>query len=157
MIMSKVYYTYNDIHRQVADLAKKVQQFKPELMVAIGGGGLVPARILRTFIEVPVLVVTLESYQGEQKGKLFKRQWIDDTLIAGKRILVVDELNDTGSTLVYCVAELQKSNPSNIGVAVIHDKDKPKASVLDSSVPYYVGLHVPDQWIVYPWESQELH
>ncbi len=151
--MTKVYYTYNSIHKQVADLAKKVSAFQPDRIIAIGGGGLVPARILRIFIEIPVLVVTVESYSGEKKGQLVKRQWIDDELVAGKRILVVDDLNDTGSTLVYCVKELQKSNPEAIAVAVVHDKQKKKDAILDSSIPYFIGESVPDYWIVYPWES----
>ena len=153
--MTKVYYTYNSIHKQVAELAKKVSAFQPDRIIAIGGGGLVPARILRIFIDIPVLVVTVESYSGEKKGQLVKRQWIDDERVAGKRILVVDDLNDTGSTLVYCVKELQKSNPEAIAVAVVHDKQKKKDAILDSSIPYFIGESVPDYWIVYPWESLE--
>jgi hypoxanthine phosphoribosyltransferase len=67
--------------------------------------------------------------------------------------LVVDELNDTGSTLVYCVKELQKACPAAVVVAVIHDKDKKKDAVLDKSIEYFVGKVVPDRWIVYPWEQ----
>ncbi len=169
--MVKVYYTHNQIHEQVSQLAKQVQSFQADVIVAIGGGGLIPGRILRTYLEVPVLVVTIESYTREAKprsvadgggtpsytreakGELFKRQWINDDQIAGKRVLVVDELNDTGSTLVYCVKELQKACPAAVAVAVVHDKDKAKDAVLDESIEYFVGKVVPDRWIVYPWEQ----
>lgn len=148
----KVYYTYPEIHEQVHALAKEItREYDPELIIAIGGGGLVPGRILRTYIDVPLLVVTLESYSGEQQTELKKRQWIDPDTIAGKRVLVIDELDDTGRTLAYCVNELKKEKPAEIAAAVLHYKIKEKIEQLDE-VKYYVGKPVPDQWIVYPWE-----
>lgn len=147
----KIHYTYDQIHHRMKRLVKKIN-FKPDYIVAIGGGGLVPGRILRTYLNVPVLVVTLESYSGENKGTIVRRQWLDEDQIRDKRILIVDDLNDTGSTLVYCVNEMRKAGVADVAVAVIHHKTKEREKLLDSSIPYYVGEHVEDRWIVYPWE-----
>lgn len=53
-------------------------------MIAIGGGGMIPARILRTFIDIPVLNVGVQLYDKE--GKQFKDgpkkfQWLSDSEI----------------------------------------------------------------------------
>ena len=47
----KKFITYNDVHRIVADTAAVIEQssFNPDTIVAIGGGGYIPARMLRTF------------------------------------------------------------------------------------------------------------
>ena len=66
--MKDLYVSYNQIHELVCSLAKQVKQFKPDVIVAIGGGGInslryfyptgfIPARILRTFLKIPILAV----------------------------------------------------------------------------------------------------
>eukprot|EP00959_Pyramimonas_sp_CCMP1952_P295851 6188463-Pyramimonas_sp.AAC.1 len=44
---SKRHYTYVDIHKTVQRLVDQVIEFRPDVMVAIGGGGYIPARMLR--------------------------------------------------------------------------------------------------------------
>jgi uncharacterized protein len=47
-MVEKRYVTYNQVHNQCRRWSKKIlEDFKPNLMIAIGGGGYVPARILR--------------------------------------------------------------------------------------------------------------
>jgi hypoxanthine phosphoribosyltransferase len=59
----KKYISYNAIHKLVKNLAvSEIDKFQPELMVAIGGGGFIPARILRTFVKIPILAVALKLY-----------------------------------------------------------------------------------------------
>lgn len=149
----KLYFTYDEIHKEIAKLAKDLTEFEPDLIVAIGGGGLIPSRILRSFLKIPIFVVTLESYADskETSGKINVHQWLDrPEVIKSKRVLIVDELNDTGTTLAFCIDKLNELEPSDIAVAVIHWKEKKKVYELD--VPCYVGKYVPDKWIVYPWE-----
>lgn len=147
----KVYYSYDQIHNIVRTLAQKIEDV--DIIIAIGGGGLVPGRILRNFLNAPVYVVTLESYQGEEQGSIIKRQWINSWDVESLRVLVVDELNDTGTTLAYCVNQLMLYNPAKISVAVVHDKIKEKVATLPPNVQYHVGEYVQDNWIVYPWEE----
>lgn len=50
---------YNDIHRVCAETSKRIMEseFHPELILAIDGGGFIPARIMRTFLKVPIKTV----------------------------------------------------------------------------------------------------
>jgi hypoxanthine phosphoribosyltransferase len=96
-------------------------------MIAIGGGGYVPARILRSFLKktgspnIPIQAIGLSLYEAlgdgvvEEPGKQVTRtQWLDLTSLGemknliGKKILIVDEVDDTRTTLEYAVKELEK-------------------------------------------------
>ena len=49
----KVYFSYAHVHAAMSSLAEKIRAWNPDVMVAIGGGGFIPARMLRTEIKVP--------------------------------------------------------------------------------------------------------
>lgn len=99
-------------------------------MIAIGGGGYVPARILRSFLKqpgspnIPIQAIGLSLYESlptsddtevEEPGtKVTRTQWLDLSSLGemgnliGKRVLIVDEVDDTRTTLEYAVKELEK-------------------------------------------------
>lgn len=104
-----------------------LDEFKPNLMIAIGGGGYVPARILRSFLKrpgspnIPIQAIGLSLYETlsgsdpvEAPGtKVTRTQWLDLSSLemsnlVGKNILIVDEVDDTRTTLEYAVRELEK-------------------------------------------------
>lgn len=72
-------------------------------------------------------------------------------LVRGKRVLIIDEVDDTRATLQYAVEELKKTNnPAAVGVLVVHNKLKPKKGTLPDDVTYIAGEHVPNAWNCYP-------
>ncbi|KAJ1679530.1 hypoxanthine-guanine phosphoribosyltransferase, partial [Spiromyces aspiralis] len=162
--MPKIHISYNQIHKLISQSVaehKLAENFKPDLIIAIGGGGFIPARILRTFIKSPAdkknipiqaiglnLYEELPSHQRDQNGAaakpgqvVQKTQWLNfggsDSLVSllGKRILIVDEVDDSRKTLCYAVEELQKDiveqerlrglhpgeSNTQIGIFVIHN------------------------------------
>lgn len=156
----KVYFSYADIQESLLQLVPQIQEFDPDLILAIGGGGYIPARMLRTELKIPILAISLELYDDKTNaiGKEVKKiQWFDSNTelgnLKGKKVLIVDEVDDTRTTLSYCVQELAKSKPSGFAVAVIHNKLKEKKASLPSCVQYFAAEDVPDFWNVYPWES----
>ena len=160
----KVYFSYEDIHDAVSSSVARVKAFKPDVIVAIGGGGFIPARMLRTQVKKPILAISLELYDDATKTantKVLLKQWFDETpgtfgaLVRGKRVLIVDEVDDTRATLQYAVEELRKTNgPAAVGVLVVHNKLKPKKGTLPADVTYIAGEHVPNAWNCYPWDAQ---
>eukprot|EP00277_Geminigera_cryophila_P003465 CAMPEP_0179431670 /NCGR_PEP_ID=MMETSP0799-20121207/16503_1 /TAXON_ID=46947 /ORGANISM="Geminigera cryophila, Strain CCMP2564" /LENGTH=227 /DNA_ID=CAMNT_0021208719 /DNA_START=223 /DNA_END=906 /DNA_ORIENTATION=+ len=158
----KVYFSYAQIHAAVASLVPKVMEFKPDVIIAIGGGGFIPARMLRTQVKVPILAVSLELYDDDTNTKnqvVKKVQWFDETSgvgkqVRGKRVLIMDEVDDTRTTLKYCVEEVMRTNaPSHIAVAVVHNKLKKKEAELPAGVIYMAGEDVPNKWNCYPWDA----
>ena len=161
--ITKRYFSYNEIHRTVADLAQEIlaSGFDPDVTVAIGTGGFIPARILKTFLKKPILTVGVKLYNdANQMGEgPEKVQWIDEVerKLRGKRVLLIDEVDDSRTTLAYCLRELLGHHPAEIGVAVLHCKDKVKSDQFPAEVKrYWVGQHLEDIWVVYPWDAEDI-
>ncbi|KAI5464897.1 phosphoribosyltransferase-like protein [Mariannaea sp. PMI_226] len=190
-MVEKLYVTYNDVHKLCQESAGKIlAEFQPQLMIAIGGGGYVPARILRSFLKspgapnIPIQAIGLSLYESlgtdevEEPGtKVTRTQWLDLTAIGsfenlvGKRILIVDEVDDTRTTLEYAVKELEKdveaarqrmgpdAPKTEFSIFVLHNKDKPKKGTLPESMlanRYEAARTVGDVWINYPWEAIDI-
>ncbi|KAI0323827.1 PRTase-like protein [Cubamyces sp. BRFM 1775] len=117
--------TYNDVHNLIRESAKKIAEFKPDMLIAIGGGGFFPARVLRTFLKsperkgnIPIHAIGLSLYESlpgmtaEQIGaEVIRTQWLgpeSGKILLGRRALIVDEVDDSRKTLHYAVTELKK-------------------------------------------------
>lgn len=162
-----------------------LDDFTPTLMIAIGGGGYVPARILRSFLKkpgnpnIPIQAIGLSLYETlgtetpeEVPGtKVTRTQWLDLSSLEmanliGKNVLIVDEVDDTRTTLEYAVRELEKdvqiatenlgrtAEKTNFSIFVVHNKDKQKKGKLPEDMTkerYYAAVTCGDEWICYPW------
>ena len=155
--VQKLYYSYEQIHSLVRNISEKIKQsnYNPDIIIAVGGGGYIPARILRTYLKVPLIGISLNFYnncnQVTEKPTIL--QWIQKSDINNKNILIVDEVDDTRKTLDYIMKDFEKYEPKNISIAVIHNKNKNKITNFDDT-QLFVGEEVEDKWIVYPWDIQ---
>ena len=159
----KYFITYNEIHETVKSLADDIidSGYEPDVMVAIGTGGFIPARILKTFLEKPILTVGIAYYDkhNQRMDSPKKIQWIDEVekKIEGKKVLLIDEVDDTRVTLEYCLRELLSHNPKEIAIAVLHNKAKAKAGKIPDEVSrYFCGRKLEDHWICYPWDADDI-
>lgn len=113
----------------------------------------------------------------EQPGtKVTRTQWLDLSSLemanlVGKNVLIVDEVDDTRTTLEYAVRELTKDvevarqrlgkggeeDKTTFSVFVLHNKDKTKRGSLPKDMlddgRYAAAQTVGDVWICYPWEA----
>ena len=88
-----------------------------------------------------------------------KIQWIDEVekKLTGKKVLLIDEVDDTRATLSYCVKELLRHKPQEIAVLVIHNKKKQKSGEFPPEIRrYYPAVEVGDRWIKYPWDAEDI-
>ena len=160
---SKYYLSYAQIHETVKRLASEIAAsgFDPEVIVAIGTGGFIPARILKTFVNRPIYAVGI-SYYGVDNVPMATPQtiqWIDEVerKLAGKRVLLVDEVDDSRVTLEYCLRELLSHRPLEVAVMVLHNKNKAKRGRLPEGIRhYFVGRETGDRWICYPWDAEDI-
>ncbi|OSX64285.1 hypothetical protein POSPLADRAFT_1039355 [Postia placenta MAD-698-R-SB12] len=117
--------TYNDIHNLIRAAADRIAEFKPDMLIAIGGRGFFPARVMRTFLKdtatkrnIPIHAIGLSLYESlpgttaEQIGnEVIRTQWLgpeSGRILLGRRALIVDEVDDSRKTLQYAISELQK-------------------------------------------------
>jgi hypothetical protein len=155
------YFSYRHIHNTVKRSANVIAEsgFEPDIILAIGAGGFIPARILRTFIKKPIATIAVSYYDNENQPTDLprKQQWLDKVDIRNRKILLVDEVDDTRATLEYCLLELLKQQPAEIAVFVLHSKIKPKRGHYPLSIQYiFVGEHLDDKWIRYPWDALDI-
>jgi hypoxanthine phosphoribosyltransferase len=93
--------TWNQIYDMILTQAEKIQGYKPDLIVGIARGGLIPARILTDMLETPLLAtIEVEFYLGiaQTKAEPTLKQPLT-TPVKCKKILIVDDIADTGKTL----------------------------------------------------------
>ena len=159
-MIERIFYNYSQIDCLVRESGNSIKnEFNPDIILAIGGGGLIPSRILRSILDVPIYVVTISTYDENNNPIKEPRivQWMDFSLLKNKKILIVDEVDDTRKTLKFLIDKLILSevlNPLNLGIFVVHNKKKDKEiSNKELEIGYYKsGLEVEDKWIIYPWD-----
>ncbi|WP_067521834.1 phosphoribosyltransferase [Endozoicomonas ascidiicola] len=163
--MQQYNFTYNDIHNTICKAAKVIreQDYAPDYLLAIGGGGLIPARIMRTFINRPILTVALSRYSDEigtaPASTPIKLQWLEtDINLAGKKILVVDEVDDERTTLEYTLQHLIETHPdAEFSAFVVHNKKKAKKGKLPEGMKhFFAGEEIEDYWINYAWDAENI-
>jgi hypoxanthine phosphoribosyltransferase len=137
--------------RRLALNIKKVR-FKPDIVVAIARGGFVPARILCDFLDIGNLTsLRVVHYTGgayrQKRARLTESLGVD---VRGMKVLVVDDVSDTGDTLKITRLHLDSFAPAQVRFAVLHHK------MVSSVEPdYYAKKVVKWRWIIYPWAVYE--
>lgn len=160
---TRLRFSYADLHATIANGAKSIiaSNFQFDVILAIGGGGFIPARILRTYVEKPLIAISLARYHPDEPPSDIphKLQWIDgvNNLITNKRVLLVDEVDDERTTLAFAIEELMLEQPAEIGVFVMHNKLKPKKADFPQAVKHvFVGTDIEDVWVDYPWDARDI-
>ena len=163
VIDGRYYLSYEQIHETIRKLALDIRGdgFEPDVIVAIGTGGFIPARILKTFLKKPILTVGISYYGPDNKPAKTPHtiQWIDEVekKLAGKKVLLVDEVDDSRVTLEYCLRELLRHGACEIAIAVLHNKNKEKKGKIPPEIKrYFAGQELEDRWICYPWDAENI-
>jgi hypoxanthine phosphoribosyltransferase len=144
--------------RCVADNTKKLSTliknsgFIPQIVVAIGRGGLVPARILCDYLHIRDLTAVKVEHWGlaatPDKKAIIKFPLNAD--IKDKRVLLMDDITDTGDTLRITLEYLRGFGPQEIRTAVIIHK-----TTSDFIPDFYVRRITKWRWITFPWHVWE--
>ena len=95
--------TWGQIYDMLICQSEKIQadHYKPDVIVAVSRGGLVPSRILSDLIETPNIdTITVEYYCGigEKNREPTLKQGLQKSL-ADKKVLLVDDVSDCGKSL----------------------------------------------------------
>ena len=142
--------SWEDLDALVAELATAVGR-DHDLVVAITRGGLVPAGMLAYRLDLrEILVAGAEFYRSE--GGTHPAPVIghfpDASLLAGQRVLVVDEVWETGETMTEVMARVRAAGGTAVS-AVIHYK--PGRSRV-AGAPDHWAATVHD-WVTYPYKA----
>ena len=150
---------WEDIETLSVQLADKIAAsgYKIDRLVVLPRGGLAPGNIIARRLDIPgerVLSAVITSYASdgfERTGEFRMGQFPGIEEVKGLRLLVVDEVCDTGHTMAEAVRRLQELGAAEVISAVLHYK--PGRSETGYVPDFYVTK--TDEWIVYPWEWHE--
>lgn len=141
-----------DLERLVAALADELAaEAKPDVVLAISRGGLVPAGMIGYRLGWrDMLLAAVVVYDDEQgfRGHAEFLQFPADEHLRGKRVVIIDEVWDSGTTIA-AVSERVKAAGGQPITAVLHYK--PKRSRVNLVPDHFVVE--TDAWVVYPFKA----
>lgn len=146
--------SWNRVVRDSKRLSESIKDsgYEPDIVVAIGRGGYVPARILCDYLLIRDLTSIKVEHWGiaatEAEKAVIKFPLCAD--IKNKEVLLVDDITDTGDTLRVSLEYLKTFKPKGIKTAVLIHKT---CSVI---IPdYFVKMVTKWRWIIFPWHIYE--
>ena len=148
----KINVTWDDLDRLVAELAERLAAApEPDVVLAISRGGLVPAGMLGYRMGWrDMLLAAVVAYDDESgfRGKADFLQFPSDKQVAGKTVLVIDEVWDSGTTIAAVSKRIREAGGTPV-TAVLHYK--PGRSRVDI-VPDHFIVETND-WVLYPFKA----
>jgi hypoxanthine phosphoribosyltransferase len=151
--------TWDDYHRKIEELAVKIHSSEWDFnqIICIAKGGLRIGDSLARIFDLPLAILSASSYSGEgnrKRGELiFSRDLAMTTANLGSRVLLVDDLADSGITLKRSVAWVKHHYGfyvEEIRTAVLWYK-----AISQYQPDYYVDYLPDSPWIRQPFERYE--
>lgn len=164
----KIHYTWKDMEHMIQVINNLMYQdnWRPDYIVGLTRGGLVPATIMSNMTGIPMYALDVRfrdtggNYTGPESCG-----WMRDNAIGlngqvthdahKKNILIVDDINDTGRTLCWIKDDWQCNEAwgNNVRTACLIDNAPSQFDTLD-----YTALEINKEenpvWIVFPWEGE---
>ncbi len=150
MTIDKDHVSWDDLAEMVGRLAEQVRG-EYDVMLVITRGGLVPGGMLAYQLGIRnILVAAVEYYDehGQPGPHPTFLQFPADPLLRGQRVLVVDEVWDSGTT-IHAVTERVRQAGGEPTTAVLHYK--PVNSVVAGAPDHHVVETA--SWVVYPFKA----
>ncbi|HET7352130.1 MAG TPA: hypoxanthine phosphoribosyltransferase [Marmoricola sp.] len=146
-----ILFTEEEIQAKLAEMAKRIEadyEGGDLLIVGVLRGAVMVmadlARALNRHVEMDWMAVS--SYGSGTKSSGVVRILKDlDTDISGRHVLIVDEIIDTGLTLMWLTSNLNSRNPASVEICTL--LRKPEAQRMNVDVKY-VGWDIPNEFVV---------
>jgi len=147
--------SWDEIKKAVENIAEQIKkaEFEADYIIGIASGGIVPLGLLAKKMDIKnVLTVTARSYEEYKDTKQSELvvSYLPKLDLKDKKILLVDELADSGETLKkLSLVMFEKYQPSELKTATLainikNCKFKPDFS----AIPV-------ESWLIAPWDKDE--
>jgi hypoxanthine phosphoribosyltransferase len=126
-------------------------RFHPDIIVGLARGGWVLSRVLCDHLGVKDLLSLKVEHWGitatpDGKAQIKYPFKID---LTGKKILIVDDITDTGESMIVAINYIEELNPKEIKTAALRHIQGSKYT------PDYYGDEITWRWVVFPWNYIE--
>ena len=147
------YLSHDSFLDNVLTVAAQIRQssYRPDFVVGIGRGGLVPGVYLSHQLDVPMLSIDHSSqvpgFAEELLGKVAAKS------VAGVKLLFVDDINDSGGTIATIRSVLARHGcrGENMLFAVLISNVRSTVTV--DYAAQEIDRHIDKRWFVFPWEA----
>jgi hypoxanthine phosphoribosyltransferase len=133
------------VQRVAAEITAKLKDSVP-LVLSVMGGGVVFTGQLLPLLRFPLEFdyVHVTRYRGETSGG--EIEWVvkPRVSVAGRQVLVIDDILDEGRTLAEIKKWLRANDASSVFTAVLADKDLGRSKPASAD---FVGVRVPDRYV----------
>ena len=166
--MKKHFYSYNDVHNAAIDIVLKMYKdnWRPDYVVGITRGGLPLAVRISSLLDCRMETLKVKLRDNEPNEECESNLWMAEDAFGyekpPKKILIVDDINDTGATFNWIMKDWQSSClpgddkwqsvwNNNVRFATMCEKTHTNFS----SVNYVweeIDTSESDTWMVFPWE-----
>jgi hypoxanthine phosphoribosyltransferase len=149
--LERVLFDEATILRRLDAIAKQITEDYRDrelTVIAILNGSLMFMADLLRRMPLPLKLdcLSVASYHGglQTSGEvIFRQVALPD--IAGRHILLLDDILDSGVTLAAVCEKLQTAGPLSVGVCVLLQKKKTRLRPIDAD---YVGFEIEDEFVV---------
>ena len=147
----KVLLTEEEVDKKIQELGDQISKDyegkEVHLVCVLKGGSFFMCELAKR-ITVPVSLdfMSVSSYGGDTKSSGIVKIVKDlDEPLAGKDVLVVEDIIDSGRTLSYLLEMLKDRKPASLKLCTL--LDKPERRVVDVNIDY-TAFQVPDEFVV---------
>jgi hypoxanthine phosphoribosyltransferase len=142
----------------------EASDWRPDYVVGVTRGGLLPATMISHYFNIPMhsLDVSLSNPNYESEHNC----WMSEDAAAGKNILIVDDINDQGSTINWIIDDWSNAEydpkaaewfdrvwNKNVRFAVVVDNLSSKSKVKMDYWGMEINKAIDPSWIQFPYEE----
>lgn len=140
--------SWADFHGICKALALAAAEFRPDIILPVGRGGYYPGTLLAHMLRAEIYPVRISRRVNDIVAHR-SPEWILEppAAVAGCRVLIVDEICDSGETLVLIREKVAALGASAVRSAVLY------SHTWGSGIPDYIGL-ITDALILNPWDRE---
>ena len=145
--------TWEEIQSLAKATATKIKRsgFRPDIIISIARGGLVPGRLLADLLHVKDLIAIKTDHWGitATKDGEAKISYPLNLDLSGKRVLVVDDITDTGKSMELSKQHVAERKPVAVKTAALYHLRGAKYT------PDFYGIERDWAWMIFPWNVTE--
>ncbi len=144
------YITKEQIQARINELAKNIERDcngkNPLFLCVLNGAFPFAADLFRAIeIDAEISFIRLKSYDGTGSTGVVKEVIGLDEDIEGRTVIIVEDIVDTGNTMVKLIKDLEAKKPADVKIATL--LYKPESVQCDLKLDY-VGFPIPSKFII---------
>lgn len=148
--LEETLFTEDQIQARLKEMAAQIEadyEGRELLLVGVLKGAIMVmadlSRSLNRHVEIDWMAIS--SYAGTKSSGVVRILKDLDTDLAGRDVLVIEDIIDTGLTLSWLVANLRSRGPASVEIATLLRKPEALEMAVDVK---YVGFDIPNAFVV---------